>query len=83
MPPRIQPATLSSQEAKTRLVEQLVGLIDRTFAEDGHGEGLRTLREMLLNLERGDLRALVLRMGLEGAEELTEPEREDRSLQIE
>ena len=79
MPPRIQPATLSSQEAKTRLVEQLVGLIDRTFAEDGHGEGLRTLRAMLMNLERNDLRELVLQMGLEGAEELTEPEREDRS----
>jgi hypothetical protein len=79
MPPRIQPATLSSQEAKTRLVEQLVGLIDRTFTEDGRGEGLRTLRDMLMNLERRDLRELVLQMGLEGAEELTEPEREDRS----
>ena len=78
---QIQPATVGAQEAKTALVERLVGLIDRTFAEDGHGEGLRTLRDMLMNLERQELRALVFQMGLEGVEELTEPEREDRSVQ--
>ena len=81
MAARLKPATRQSQEAKTTLVELLVGLIERTFAEDGHGEGVRTVREMLTRLDQKDLRALVFQMGLEGAEELTEPEREDRSPQ--
>ncbi|HSR14927.1 MAG TPA: hypothetical protein VLL51_04205 [Gemmatimonadales bacterium] len=78
MPPRIPPRVLGSQETKADLVEHLVGLIDRTFAEDGHGKGMRAVRDVLMRLDRPALRALVGSMGLEGPEELSEAEREDR-----
>jgi hypothetical protein len=65
-------------QARTRLVDLLVGLLDRTFVESGHGEGLRATRDMLLHLDEPALRGLAFNMGIEGPEELLEPEPEER-----
>lgn len=78
MPPRIPASRLSTEETKAELVESLVGLIDRTFTSGGHGEGLHALRGMLKDLDLADLQGMVRRLGLEGPEELTEPEPEER-----
>jgi hypothetical protein len=67
---------LSAAESKAHLVEELTGLVDRTFTEGGHGVGMRALHEMLLRLDEPALRQLVQRYGIEGAEEMTEPQPE-------
>jgi len=82
MPPRIPPEHLSSQESAAELVEHLASLIDRTFAENGHGEGMRVVRSILMGLERPALRELVRQLGVEGPEELAEPDEEGRPVQI-
>jgi hypothetical protein len=69
----------SDVEAHADLVDRLVALVDRTFADAGHGQGIRMVREMFLRLDRPALRELVRSMGIEAAEELSEPEPEDRS----
>jgi hypothetical protein len=66
------------EEARVRLVEVLVGWLDGAFSDGGHGEGLRAARDMLLRLDEPALRSLVYSMGIEGPEELTEPEPEER-----
>ena len=65
-------------EAKVRLVEALMGLLDRTFEAGGHGEGLLAMRDMLLRLDEPALRGLAFGMGIEGPEELAPPEPEER-----
>lgn len=65
-------------EARSGLVESLVALVDRTYAESGRGEGIRLLRDMLLRLDPPALRDMLRSFGVEGPEELAEPEPEDR-----
>lgn len=69
---------LSLADSKAYLIERVITLLDRTFAEQGRGEGLRVVREILLGLDQAMLRDLVHTFGIEAPEELEEPERENR-----
>jgi hypothetical protein len=70
---------LGELEDRAELVGRLVALVDRTFTDTGHGEGLRMVREMLLRLDRPALHDLLRSLGIEGAEELSEPQPEGPS----
>jgi len=63
---------LSAADDRTYLVETVVSLIDRTFFESGHGEGMRLVRDALLRMDPPALRGVLRSMGVEAAEEASE-----------
>lgn len=60
-------------EARTHLVDTVTSVIDRTFTDSGHGQGMQMVRDALLRLDPTALQDLLRTMGIEAPEEATEP----------
>lgn len=60
--------------SREHLVRRLLEQIGRTFDVDGKDQALQEIAAMLRRLDQGALRALVFEQGLQGEDELSEPE---------
>lgn len=70
----ISKATEAELVSREHLVRLLVEQIERTYAADGPDKALQHITDLLRGLDVGALRGLVYSQGLQGEDELTEPE---------
>jgi hypothetical protein len=70
----ISKATEAELVSREHLVRLLVEQIERTYAADGPDKALEHITDLLRGLDVGALRGLVYTQGLQGEDELIEPE---------
>ena len=70
----ITTATEAELVSRAHLVRLLVEQIERTYAADGPDKALQHITDLLQGLDVTALRGLVYSQGLQGEDELTEPE---------